>query len=163
MFIQSPARFATACAVLLLAGCAKVNDTSLRLVSTKVDAYAIVGGQVLNGDVILIPDRSGRVTFSPENGTELACLGGMRYTATNSGSMELNCSDGSAAQLQYVLLTETRGYAYGTNSAGPVSLVFGLSPQDARAYLTVPPGKRLVVDQAQGFLELQALPPPTAN
>jgi len=163
MFRPTSVLLATACAALFLAGCAKVNDTSLRLVSTEVDAYAIVSGQVLTGNVILIPDRSGRVTFSPENGKELACLGGMRYTATNSGSMELNCSDGSSAQLQYMLLTETRGYAYGTNSAGPVSVVFGLSPQDARAYLTVPPGKRLVVAEGQGLLELQPLPPPAAN
>lgn len=143
------------CAALLLAGCAKVNDTSLRLVSTKVDAYAILNGQVLAGNVILIPDRTGRITFSPEKGPELACLGSMRHTATLSGSMDLSCSDGTTTQLQYTLLTETRGYAYGTNAAGPASLVFGLSPQDARAYLTVPAGKRLVVQDGEGLLQLQ--------
>lgn len=163
MIHRTPAFLTTAFAALFLAGCAKVNDTSLGLVSTKVDAYAIVGGQLLTGNVILIPDRTGRVVFSPENGTELACLGGMRYTATNSGAMELNCSDGSNAQLQYMLLTETRGYAYGSNSAGPVSVVFGLSPQDARAYLAAPPGKRLVVEQGQGLLALQPVPTPTGN
>jgi hypothetical protein len=161
MIHRTPACLSAALAALFLAGCAKVNDTALRLVSTKVDAYAIVNGQVLTGEVILIPDRSGRVTFSPEKGGELACLGGMRYTATQSGAMELNCSDGSSTQLRYTLLTETRGYAYGTSAAGPVSLVFGLSPQDARAYLTVPPGKRLVVREGDGVLELES--PPAAN
>lgn len=146
---------AVACTALWLAGCAKVNDTSLRLVSTRVDAFAVVNGQVLSGNVILIPDRTARVTFSPEKGAELACLGSMRHTATNSGSVELTCSDGTNTQLQYTLLTETRGYAYGTNAAGPASLVFGLSPQDARAYLTVPAGKRLVVQETDGLLQLQ--------
>lgn len=155
MSAKNHALLAFAAAALCLAGCAKVNDTSLRLVSTKVDAYAILNGQVLTGDVILIPDRTGRVIFSPEKGPELACLGSMRYTATHSGAMDLSCSDGTSTQLQYTLLTETRGYAFGTNAAGSASLVFGLSPQDARAYLTVPAGKRLVVREGDGVLELQ--------
>ena len=141
--------------VSCLWGCAKVNDTSLSLVSTSVDAYAILNGQVLSGTVVLIPDRTGRVSFSPEKGEGLACAGGMRYTASQSGSIDLSCSDGTATSLHYTLLTETRGYAIGTNPAGPATLVFGLSPQDARAFLSVPAGKRLVIPEGAGGLELQ--------
>jgi hypothetical protein len=79
----------------------------------------------------------------------------MRYTASHSGTIDLSCSDGTTTQLRYTLLTETRGYATGANAAGPVSLAFGLSPQDARAFLTVPAGKRLVISEGEGVLELQ--------
>jgi hypothetical protein len=142
-------------AALGLSACAKVNDMGLRLVSTKVDAYAIVNGQVLTGTVALIPDRTARVNFSDNKSPALACVGGMHYTATGAGVIDLSCSDGAALQMRYSLITETRGYAYGSTPEGPASLVFGMPLEDARAYLTVPAGKRLVERATDGLLELQ--------
>jgi hypothetical protein len=141
--------------VVLLSGCAKVNDTALGLVSTKVPAYAIVNGSLLSGEVVLIPDRTGRAQLGSNQA--LRCAGSLRHTATLSGSVALTCSDASTIDLQYTLITETRGYAYGSNANGPASLVFGLPPADARAFLTVPAGRRLALSAA-GTLELQAAP-----
>jgi hypothetical protein len=146
---------ATALTALLLVGCAKVNDTGLRLVSTKVDAYLIVNNQVLTGTVLLVPDRTGRVSFASEKGAISSCSGAMRYTATLSGEIDLHCTDGSHLALKTTLISETRGYGYGNTVQGPASVVFGLSEQDARAYLTVPPGKTLAPNATSGDLELQ--------
>jgi hypothetical protein len=140
----------------LLCGCARVNDAGLRLVSSKVDAYLIVNGQILTGDVRLIPDRTGRVSFASEEGAIRSCSGGMRYTASFAGEIDLHCNDGTQVALQTALLSETRGYGYGRTTQGPASVAYGLSEEDARAFLTVPPGMVLATSDKTGALELQS-------
>jgi hypothetical protein len=124
---------------LLLGGCAKVNDTGLRLVSTNTSAYLQLNGQKLEGNVLLVPDRTGRVSFASEAGADAAsianCSGAMRYTATYSAEVDLHCSDGTQVALQMTLVSETRGYGYGRTSQGPASMAFGLPEADARAFM----------------------------
>jgi hypothetical protein len=144
-----------ACAAALLAGCAKVNDTGLRLVSTKVDAYLIVNNQVLTGTVLLVPDRTGRVSFAAEKGAISSCSGVMRYTATHSAEINLQCTDSTQVALKTTFISDTRGYGYGSTAQGPASVVFGLPEADARALLSVPPGKTLAPNAESGGLELQ--------
>jgi len=149
-------RFAT-CFIatsLLLGGCARVNDMGLRMVSTSADAYAIVNGQLLNGSVTLIPDRTGRFSLAADQGPVTSCSGAMRNTASNAGTMDLHCNDGTDMQLHFALITETRGYAYGRDEKTSASLAFGLPPQDAIAYLRAPEGKKLSAG-ADGNLQLQ--------
>jgi hypothetical protein len=138
-----------------LCGCAMVNDTGLGLVSTKRGAHLIVNGQLLTGEVRLLPDRTGRLSFSAEKGVIGACSGSLRYSATNSGDVDLRCSDGAQVSLQTTLLGETRGYGYGSTPQGPTSLAFGLSDQDVRAFLTVPSGMTLAPNTESGALELR--------
>lgn len=146
----------TALGVALLSGCARVNDAGMRLVSSTVDAYLIVNGQYLSGDVRLVPDRTGRVSFSSEAGAIRSCGGGLRYTASNGGEIDLRCSDGTQLALQITMLSETRGYGYASSAQGPASLVYGLSEQDAQGFLTVPAGMLLARNAKSGALALQS-------
>ena len=153
--IHSKHLMCAAALVLWLTGCAKINDKTLGWVSTNVDAYVIVNGQLLAGNVTLIPDRTARLTFSADSGPVTTCAGSMRHTASNAGMIDLRCNDGAVAQLQFTLITETRGYAYGRTTDAPVSLTFGLPATDARAFLTVPEGKKLVESAKGGDLTLE--------
>ena len=147
----------TVAASVLFAGCARINDAGLGLVTTKVDAFAVVNGQVVSGNVYLIPDRTGRVVLGAEQedaASSVTCGGVMRYTGTFSGTMDLHCSDGSGGAIPYNLVTETRGFANGGTAAAPVSLVFGVSEAEAIAYLTAPAGHHLVA-RDEGGLELK--------
>jgi len=155
IFLRNLVRIGMLSAPLVLCACAKVNDTGLRLVSTSRDAIMLVNGQVLTGSVLLVPDRTGRVSFSAEKGPISSCSGGMRYTATNSGEMDIRCNDGTQIAVQYTLLSETRGYGYGATAAGAVSVAFGLSDSDALAFMKAPAGKKLVTNAESGELELQ--------
>jgi hypothetical protein len=125
--------------VMLLCGCAKVNDTGLRLVSTKTSAYLAVNGQWLEGDVLLVPDRSGRASFAAADSTPKAgissCSGSLRYTATFAAEIDLHCNDGTHVVLQTTLISETRGYGYGATAKGPAQVAFGLSEADAYAFM----------------------------
>jgi hypothetical protein len=120
---------------MLLGGCAKVNDLGMRLVSTKTDAWLMVNGQTLTGTVLLVPDRSGRVSFAAEKGTITHCSGSLRYSASNSAVVDLRCNDGTRVELQTTLLSETRGYGYGATAQGPSSIAFGLPEEEARAFM----------------------------
>ena len=143
---------------LILGGCAMVNDKAQRLFSSSANAYAIVNGQLLQGTMTLLPDRTGNLTLSTDKGAISSCSGQVRYESTTGGSIDLRCNDGTAAQLRYSLLSETRGYAYGPTTlgaaTGAASLTFGLPAAQAAAYLTVPADKKLTVNAAEG-LDLQ--------
>ena len=127
------------CALLSLAGCASVNDLGMYLVESSASGYLLVHGQMLEGKVYLTPGRSGRVAFNDGEGTVTACNGTLRYTGTNSGEIDLRCNDGTAAVLKFTLLSETRGFAYGSSDGMPVNLAFGLSKPAAMAYLMPAP------------------------
>ena len=141
--------------IMLMTGCAMVNDRAWRLFQSPTDALAIVNGQLLRGKVKLVPDRTGTLTLEAKSGAITNCFGGLRFTSTQAGSMDLRCNDGSSTELQFSLISEARGYAYGQSAQGQVSLTFGLSDNDARAYLKVPEGKKLVEAGKDKVLELQ--------
>lgn len=152
------------CVGLGLTACARVADSSLQLFSTTVPAIAMVQGQLLQGEAQLAPDRTGTVTLAgdadasePLAGASpvARCVGRLRYTSTAAGIIDLRCSTGVAAELRFTLLSETRGYAYGESAGGPVSLALGLSPQEARAFLSVPANKQLLERPETHTLELR--------
>lgn len=137
---------------LSLAGCAKINDVGMRLISSSAPALAVVNETLLSGEVKLFTDRTGTVALNAGGG--LQCMGNMRYTASKSGAINLKCSDNTEASLSFNALSETSGFASGRGARGPASLTFGLEPAKAVAYLTLPPGKRIVTS-AEGGLRLQ--------
>ena len=138
-----------------LSGCAKINDYASWPLTSSIDAIAIVDSQLMQGEVKLVPDRTGRVTLSAAQGAITSCVGSLRFTGTTAGAIDLRCNDGSVLDMQFALLSEARGYAYGQMASGPVSLTFGLSNAEARAYLKVPANRKLVEGGKDKKLELQ--------
>jgi hypothetical protein len=158
----------------LIAACADLNDTGLAALATRVQAYAVVNEQLVQGEMTLYPDHTGtvalRVDVAQPTGTVIdlnapskpverpilnSCLGRFRYTATTYGSIDLRCNDGSSTDLRMALIGETRGYGYGQTATGLASLTFGMSPTEARAHLTTPPGKQLQESGTSSGLELK--------
>jgi len=154
---------ASAVLAALLSGCADLNDTALAAVATRVPAHAIVNEQLVQGEMTLFPDHTGTVTLrgdvQPGAGAAKiilsSCVGRLRYTATTMGSIDLRCNDGSVADLRMALIGDTRGYGYGQTATGLASLTFGMTPVEARAHLTVPPGKQLLDRTDPSGLELK--------
>jgi hypothetical protein len=163
----------TSVVVGLLVGCADINDTGLAALSYKVSAYAIVDEQLVQGEMVLFPDHTGTITLRaeavpagmvvaannaprpPGKAVMTSCVGRMRYTGTTAGVIDLRCNDGAIADLRMALIGDTRGYGYGYTATGLASVVFGFTPAEARAHLTVPPGKQLLERAEGGGLELK--------
>jgi hypothetical protein len=138
-----------------LTGCAQVSEVSGLLFSTTVPAIALVNGQLLQGEVLLLNDRSGRATLkssakppttgsSAEKNFVSSCIGQLRYTSTVAGVLDLRCDGGVQTELRFTMLSETRGYAYGQTPHVAVSLTYGLTSDEAKAYLKLPANKQLV-------------------
>lgn len=136
---------------LLLGGCAAVNDATMRVLATPSPAWAVVGEQLLTGQALLYTDRSGTLELQTATEPALSCMGTLRYTATSSGTVNLRCTNGLQVQLPFTALGEASGY--GGTAGGPVSFAYGLEPGPARAWLTPPAGKRLVVSDKSLRLE----------
>lgn len=165
--------------VALLSACADINDTGLAMLATRVQAYAVVNEQLVQGEMTLYTDRTGTVALRVEMAKPAAdnpfdfmapakpverpaerpilnsCLGRFRYTATTYGVIDLRCNEGSTAELRMALIGETRGYGYGQTATGQVSLTFGMAPTEARAHLTAPPGKQLLETNGSSGLEMK--------
>lgn len=163
----------------LLSACADINDTGLAALATRVQAYAVVNEQLVQGEMTLYPNHTGTVALRAgepvqyqaavsEFGTPgpqarppaerpilNSCLGRFRYTATTYGAIDLRCNDGSTSDLRMALIGETRGYGYGQTATGVASLTFGMAPTEARAHLTVPAGKQLLEGVSSSALEMR--------
>lgn len=130
---------------LLLGGCAALDDATMRALATSTPALAVVGERVLTGELLLYTDRSGTLELQDAAEPALSCMGRLRHTTTTSGVLNLRCSDGMQAQLPFTALSAASGHGHGRTDTGPVSFTYGLAPGQARAWLTPPAGKRLVV------------------
>lgn len=139
---------------LLLGGCAQVDDASLQLLSSSAPAVALIHETLLHGEVVLNPDRSGTVELASSGSVVLRCAGALRFTATETGTMHLRCSDGSEARLSFAAIGPVSGHGSGLSAHGPVSLSYGMTPAQSAAYLQPPAGKRLVAGPLG--LELQS-------
>lgn len=129
-----------------LSGCALVNETGTKLFGTTVNALAIIDGQMMQGDVQLLPDRTGSVSLqsnakadgAQEGGSITQCAGRLRFLGTTHGEMDLRCNEGSMVTLVFSMVSDATGYAYGRSESVPASLTFGMGANDARAYLLAP-------------------------
>lgn len=130
---------------LLLGGCARVNDMTMHMLASDVPTHAVLGERLLAGRTLLYSDRTGSLTLTAAGEAPLSCMGALRYTSSSGGSINLRCSDGAQLALRFTALSETTGHASGRSAQEAVSLAYGLDPAPARAWLTPPAGKRLVV------------------
>lgn len=132
----------------LLSGCAWMHSKAMRAVATPSLALAVIGDRLLTGKAVLYTDRSATIELSNETDPALDCMGTMNYTNSTGGVLDLRCNDGSQIRLPYTALSETKGRA----SGGGVSVTYGLPPENARAWLTPPAGRRLVLAKDDGFM-----------
>ncbi|CAM8654465.1 hypothetical protein MCEMIEM13_01258 [Comamonadaceae bacterium] len=117
-----------------LAGCADVEHIGWQLASSTKPALMQVAAQRLEGDVQIRPDRTGAIRMAG-NGNLASCAGSLRFTAVNSGAMDMRCSDGAMFDLRFVMVNEVKGYAYGTHKDAVIALTFGMDEPEAQAYL----------------------------
>ena len=126
---------------LFLVSCAKINDTAMNLMSSSSPAVAVVNDSLLTGKVVLFTDRTGTLDLQSDKEPVLKCMGRMRYTATQSGAVNLKCSDGTDALLTFSAIGETSGHGSGKTARGTAAFTYGMDTSEAAAYLRLPAGK----------------------
>ena len=121
--------------LFVLGGCADFGNLVVQLGASRPAAILQVQGQRLDGTLTLSPDRTGTLNVMANQGEPSVCLGGVRFTSSTQGEVDLRCNDATAALLKFSMLTAVKGYAYGASDKGPVALTFGMVDDEARAYL----------------------------
>lgn len=85
----------------------------------------------------------GTVTVHSQANPAVTCFGQFAYGANRGGSGQIQCNDGTAGTFQFQRLSLLRGYGMGSCSRGAVTFTYGLTPDEAGAYLKLPLGKKL--------------------
>lgn len=128
--------------VLVLAACARINDTTMQLLSTSSPALAVVNDTSLTGKVVLFTDRTGTLNLESDTEPALTCMGHLRFTASETGVVNLKCSDGTDAIMTFIAVRETRGHGSGKTARGMARFTYGIDAAEAAAYLRPPAEKQ---------------------
>lgn len=135
---------------LALSGCARVADTAQSLFVSTTPAVALVGQQLVQGQLRVYNDNTGFIALEsdPERQPVLRCSGRMPVTGFFSREIDLRCSNGLQTRLSLSMRTDLRGFAYGGVGDQAVSLAFGLESGEVAALLKLP--GQVVLDHQEG-------------
>ena len=128
---------------MCLLGCAAVSEKTTELFSSNTPAIAVFDGRVLWGRANFTSAHEATLQLQTTDAPTLTCSGSLRYTATNSGSVGLACSDGRSASLAFQALSALSGAGRGQVGSAGFVLTYGLAPEQAAGYLGLP-AERLV-------------------
>lgn len=107
---------------------------------------AIVAGDLFQGEAEGYIDGSGTFGIQSRSNPGLSCNGQFSTSADLGGTGHMRCSNDATATFQFKRLSLRRGHGTGTGTLGTMSFTYGLSANESRPYLIVPPGKALVSD-----------------
>ena len=130
--------------LLPLAGCTTAGGGHMGLTSASSPVIAIMYDDLFVGETIGYANRTGTVDVHSALDAGKRCVGDFHYAATHAGEAHLRCNDGAEVEISFNSLTTLSGYGYGRTSRGPVSFTYGLTPEEASKYLTLPAGKKLI-------------------
>jgi len=128
-----------ACAAL--AGSAGAPQAGL--LSRTGDVIAIMGGELFLGQAEGHFGGAGTLAIHAQQNPAITCTGEFTSSAKLGGKGQLRCSDGAGATFRFDRLSMTRGHGDGAFTRGPMTFTYGLSAEESRPYLLLPPGKRL--------------------
>lgn len=134
----------TALVPLALFGCATTGGGHMGLFTASAPVIAIMYDDLFVGQAIGHIDHTGTIDMHSALDAGKRCVGEFRYTGSNSGVATMQCNDGTDARISFNALSMLSGYGYGRTNRGPVSFTYGLTPEKAAKYLTLPAGKKLV-------------------
>ena len=134
----------SAVAALALAGCTTEGGGHMGVLSASAPVIAIMYDDLFVGETVGYMNGTGTVDVHSALDAGKRCVGDFHYTAMHAGVAHLRCNDGADAEISFNSLTSLSGYGYGRTSRGPVSFTYGLTPEEASKYLTLPAGKKLI-------------------
>jgi hypothetical protein len=106
---------------------------------------AILAGELFVGEAEGHLSGAGTIVIHSQKNPALACAGDFVSSAALGGSGQFRCTDGTLARFWFKRLSIFNGHGSGSFSRGPMSFAYGLTADEAAPYLTLPSGKKLVL------------------
>lgn len=107
---------------------------------------AIFAGQLFQGEAEGNLDGSGTIKIHSNAKPIVTCSGQFTSSAELGGAGNLICSDSSTATIKFQRLSIFSGYGTGLSGQGTMSFTYGLNAIESAPYLTLPPGKALLLN-----------------
>jgi len=114
------------------------------LLSAKGEVIAIMAGELFLGEAEGNLNGAGTIAIHSQKNPALTCSGKFTSSAELGGKGQLRCTDGTASTFKFERLTLRRGYGGGSFGRGAMNFSYGLSADEAKPYLKLPKGKKLV-------------------
>jgi hypothetical protein len=103
-----------------------------------------MAGELFVGEAEGHVNGAGTVEIHAQRNPALTCSGQFASTPKAGGFGHLECSNGTSATFRFQRVTVLRGHGTGEYSRGPMSFTYGMPPEEASLYLTLPKGKWLI-------------------
>lgn len=149
--------FCTLVAALALGGCDTVSNKAVSLLYSSTPALAVVDGVLYQGTATVALDRTGTVQMASTQAPARVCSGNFRYTATTTGVLQLHCA-GVPTSMAFTAISDLKAYGWGGSDASPATFTFGMVPEDAAAYLRLPPTPAAPLPAAPAAVPMPAQP-----
>lgn len=114
------------------------------LFSATGNVIAILDGELFVGAAEGHLNGAGTLLIRSQKNPALTCTGDFTSSAALGGSGQLACSDGATSAFRFQRINAFRGHGIGSFSRGAMSFSYGLTYEEARPYLQLPDGKKLM-------------------
>jgi hypothetical protein len=135
-------------AAIACIGLAGAAPATAGLLSSTGPVIAIMAGELFTGTAEGHLSGAGTLAIHSQARPTLTCTGQFTSSAekgtAGKGAGKLRCSDGSTATFKFQRMTMYKGHGSGRFTRGPMSFTYGLTAEEAKPYLMVPKGKKLV-------------------
>jgi len=122
---------------------ARIGLANAGLFSATRPVIAILGADLYVGVADGHLSGSGTLLIHSQIDPGVTCLGDFTSTAVLGGAGQLRCSDGATATFRFQRLSVFSGQGSGTYSRGSMTFTYGLTADQSKPYLMLPPGKTL--------------------
>ena len=103
-----------------------------------------MAGELFLGEAEGNLNGAGTIAIHSQKNPALTCSGKFTSSAELGGKGQLRCTDGTTSTFKFERLTLRRGYGGGSFGRGAMNFSYGLSADEAKPYLKLPKGKKLV-------------------
>lgn len=128
-------------ASVALAGWA--NVAAEELFSKTGPVIAIMDNDLFVGEAVGHLSGAGTIAIHSQRKPGVTCLGKFTSSAELGGSGQMQCSNGATGTYHFERLSMEKGYGAGRYNQRPMSFTYGLTADESKPYLKLPPGKKL--------------------
>jgi hypothetical protein len=119
------------------------NVAATELFSKTGPVIAIVANELFLGEAEGHLSGAGTIAIHSQRNPDVTCAGQFTSSAELGGSGQLRCSNGGTGTYHFKRLSLEKGYGVGSYRRSSMSFTYGLTSDESKPYLKLPPGKKL--------------------
>jgi len=119
------------------------NVAAADLLSKTGPVIAIVANELFLGEAEGHLNGAGTIAIHSQRNPDITCAGQFTSSAELGGAGQMRCNNGNTGAYHFKRLSLEKGYGVGTYGRRSMSFTYGLTFDESKPYLKLPPGKKL--------------------